>query len=120
MVVQISELEDAKTAAEQQSSQLQGELDEAAASAQSQAAELASTKAQIASLQEELHDMRAEVAKLEAERAANSEAQQAHEGRASEAEQRWTAQVKRCNTFSSLALPFHTLQPVLQYVLSVL
>lgn len=122
--VQINELEEARRSAEQFSTQLQTQLDEATAFAQSQATELASAQAQLAALSSELQDLLAEVAKLEAEQASSKEAWQAQEVRASEAEERCTAQVSFSPAvFAStlhIACPVATLLPIVHQVCTVI
>lgn len=85
--MQTKELEDAKAAADQKLAHLHTQLDEMAASGQSQAAELTSAQTSIVSLQTELETLRAAAAQSHADLTIMQNAQTAQDTSAADREQ---------------------------------
>lgn len=91
--MQIKELEDGLAEAQQSSAHLQTQLDAASASAQFQAADLASAQAQASQLRAESESLQSQLAEAQRDWQAARDACQTHEGAAADQAQQWTIKV---------------------------
>ena len=91
--LQIKELEDGLAAAQQSSAHLQSQLDAASASAQSQAADLASAQAQVTQLRTESESLQSQLAEAQREWQAARDTCQTHEEAAADQAQQWIVKV---------------------------